>query len=189
MTGSKNPPKGCNRSKPRRRRRGLSIVEAAISIVLVGVMLVAALNAAGASKLALTKLSDRGRGMLLAQEIMTEILATEYEDSESAEGNFGKSGAEIAPGNRSLYDDVDDFHNWTTTPPEDKDGTTKPDHAYWSRSVLVARATASDVRLTSGTDTRIKRITVTVSKNGVTVATLVAFRSAGGDVLVAAKID
>ena len=174
---------------PTQRRRGLSIVEAAISIVLVGVMLVAALNAAGASKLALTKLSDRGRGMLLAQEIMTEILAMEYEDSAFPAGNFGRGAAENATGDRSLYDDVDDFDTWTATPPEDKDGTAKADHADWSRGVIVDRATAADLRLTSGTDTRIKRITVTVSKKGVTVATLVAFRAAGGDVLVAAEID
>ena len=94
---------------PTQRRRGLSIVEAAISIVLVGVMLVAALNAAGASKLALTKLGDRGRGMLLAQELMTEILAMEYEDSAFPEGNFGRGAAENATGDRSLYDDVVDF--------------------------------------------------------------------------------
>ena len=160
-----------------------------MSIVLVGVMLVAALNAAGASKLALTKLSDRGKGMLLAQELMTEILAMEYEDSGLGTGSFGRTGAKNAPGDRSLYNDVDDFADWTASPPEDKDGTAKAEYAVWSRSVLVDWATVADVRITSVSDTRIKRITVTVSKNGVTVATLVAFRAAGGDVLVAAAID
>ena len=160
-----------------------------MSIVLVGVMLVAALNAAGASKLALTKLSDRGKGMLLAQEIMTEILALQYEDPALGSGSFGRTGVKNAPGDRSLYDDVDDFDDWTASPPEDKDGTAKPDLAHWSRSVLVAWAAVADVRITSVSDTRIKRITVTVSKKGVTVATLVAFRTAAGDVLVAAAID
>jgi len=171
-----------------RRRRGFTIVEAAMSIVLVGVMLVAALNAAGASRLAMLKLSDRGQGMLLAQEIMTEILAQEYEDPAIGSGSFGRTGAKDAAIGRSLYDDVDDFYNWSASPPEDRNGTVKADLAGWTRTVLVEWANAGDMRISSVSDTRIKRITVTVSKKGVTVATLVAFRAAGGDLLVAAKI-
>ena len=49
-----------------------------MSIVLVGVMLVAALNAAGASKLALSKRSDRAKGMPRAQEIMPGLPKREY---------------------------------------------------------------------------------------------------------------
>jgi Tfp pilus assembly protein PilV len=189
MTISRTRPLRRHQSKHGHRRRGLSIVEAAISVVLVGVMLVAALNAAGASKLAQAKLSNRGRGMLLAQELMTEILAQAYEDSTLATGSFGRTGAKSAPGDRSLFDDVDDYYDWSASPPEEKDGTVKPDLTGWSRSVVVAWVNASNVKTVIGANQGVKRITVTVRKNDMAVAELVAFRAAGGDTLLAARID
>lgn len=134
-----------------------------MSIVLVGVMLVAALNAAGASKLALSKLSDRGKGMLLAQEIMTEILALQYEDPALGSGSFGRTGAKNAPGDRSLYDDVDDYDDWSASPPQDKDGVPLGDTDGYTREVSVDWVLSNDLKQTSVSASGIKRIWVFVS--------------------------
>ena len=52
-------------------RRAFSLAEAVVSIFIVGVVLVAALNTVGASGWSLHKLGDRARGSLLAQQLMT----------------------------------------------------------------------------------------------------------------------
>ena len=67
-------------TKVRVRGAGFTLVEAAISIVLVSVMLVAALNTVGAAKLGQQKTAARGRAHLLAQELMSEIMRQDYAD-------------------------------------------------------------------------------------------------------------
>ena len=66
----------------RPRRAGFTLVEAAISTVLVSGLLVAALNTVGATKLGQQNTAERGHGYLLAQELMSEIMRQDYADPE-----------------------------------------------------------------------------------------------------------
>lgn len=159
--------------------RGISLVEAIVSIGIVGVMLAASLSTVGASYMRRQGMEDRARANLLAQELMTEILVKPYNDP----GGSSILGIEIdellAP--RSNFDDVDDYDGWSASPPEEVDGTEISGLDGWSRSASVVETLDSNLKSTSPVETGIKRITVTVKKDGVTLATLVAIRAAGAD--------
>ena len=159
--------------------RAFTLVEAVISAVVVGVMLVAALNTVGASRIGQQKTGDRTKGALLAQQLMTEILQQYYADPEN--GGFGLDGDEVGDGSRSLWDDVDDYDGWSASPPQRKDGTVIAEFDGWERSVSVAWVNPYNLQAAVGTDLGVKRITVTVTRDDVPIATQVAVRTSGWD--------
>lgn len=159
----------------RGRVRAFSLAETAVSTIVVGVMLVAALNTVGASRVSQRKTGDRTRGMLLAQQMMTEILQQHYE--EPGGGGFGLNGGEAGDGSRSLWDDVDDYDGWSASPPERKNGTVMANFGGWERNVSVDRVKPDDLQSPTGTERGVKRITVIVKRNNVPVASLVAIRT------------
>lgn len=168
------------RQRRARRGAGFSLVEATVSIVIVGVMMVAALQAAAAARTHAQRGADRGRAALLALDLMAEILQQAYEDPALGRGTFGRSAEESAPGNRSLFDDVDDYHAWTESPPQDRQGNVIGDAADWGRSVTVWWVSPDDLNTRVLSDTRLKRIEVTVSRGGLVLARLTALRSGSG---------
>ncbi len=174
------------------RRRGLTLVEMVISIALVGVMLVAALNTVGAAKLGQRALYGRLSGRQLAEDLMVEILQQDYADAASlymiAGGIFdtgfvtvtmGPEPGEDASGNRSAFDDLDDYNGWSASPPQEKDGTVMGWLAEWQRSVVVNCVQSGDLSALSPDEVGARRITVTVSRDGIPVAELVALRTVG----------
>lgn len=158
-------------------RSALTLVEATISIVIVGVMLVAALNTVGASQTTRKKTADRQRGMPLAQDLMYEILEQCYEDPDLGPGSFGVGTDKVGDGSRALWEDVDDYDGWWACPPERKDGTKLSGFEGWARSVAVKWVGPEDLSQTAAADTGVKRITVSVTYNDTLVASLVAIRT------------
>jgi MSHA pilin protein MshD len=164
----------------RPRRNGLAMVEIVVSIAIVGVMMVAALNTVGASRLGQKKTGDRGKGALLAQQLMSEILRQYYVEPVDTP-SFGRESSESG-GGRADYDDVDDYDAWTASPPQNKDGTAIPDLNGWRRSVEVDWVAPDDLTTPIGVDESVKRIIVMVSRQGVPVASLTAVRTASGQI-------
>jgi len=159
-------------------RRGLTLAEAVISMIIISVMLVAALNTVGAARTTEKKIGDRPRGLLLAEDLMSEILRQAYEDPGLAPGSFGLGGDEVGDGSRNLWDDVDDYHGWSASPPQQKDGTVIPGFTGWERSVTVARANPGDFGAAApATDTGVKQIRLTVTYDDAVVVSLVAIRT------------
>ena len=72
---------------------------------------------------------------------------------------------------------MDDFHNWSESPPQFANGTPMPDLAEWRRSVEVVWVNPADLSQTSASDLGVKRITVTVAHNNVVVATRIGIRT------------
>ena len=175
-----------SRQMQRSCRRGFSMAEVVISIAIVGIMLVAALNTTGAAKSTQQQTSERGRAMLLAEDLMSEILAQDYDDAEDGAGSFGLESGEAGAGSRALWEDVDDYNGWSASPPEKKDGTPLSDFSAWGRSVVVQWVTSGNLTQAVDSDTGIKCIVVTVTRNGREIVSLSALRtnatpmSAGG---------
>ncbi len=169
----------CIGSRRSRSPRAFSMVEVTISVGIVGVMTVAALNTVGAAKLGNQKTTSRKSGALLAQQLMAEILTQGYAEPVEA-SVFGRESSESGS-LRTDYDDVDDYDTWSASPPQYKDGTVIPDLYGWARHVTVAWVEATDLSLTSGSETNVKRITVTVTYNGMEVASLTAVRTLARD--------
>lgn len=177
-----------------RARRGFTLVEAVMAVGLVGGMLVVALNATGAIRLGEMKIADNRRGSLLAQSLMSEIMQQNYEEPDLAdgEGSFdfkGSSQMTSSPpvgldagesgGVRADFDDVDDYHGWSASPPEEKDGTTAPNLVGWRRAVAIDWVKGGDLDFVVGAATGFKRITVSVEYLDNPIAQLVAIRTVG----------
>ena len=154
---------------------GFTIVEAVISTVIVAVMLVAALSAAGASRVIQYKVSLHNRGRLLAERLLAEIVGQAYEDP-NAPVVFGPESGEQTTV-RSDFDDVDDYHGWSENPPTDKDGSAIPQTDGWQRVVTVEWVDPSDPTLVQGSETGAKRITVTATHGNITHGRLVMIRT------------
>ena len=155
--------------------RGFTLVEATISVFIVGVMFVAALSTVGATRLGEYKLGERCRALPLAQDLLAEILQQSYEDPNGS-AVFGTEPGE-GTASRTDFDDVDDYHSWSASPPQNKDGTNMSDLSGWQRNVQVSWADPTDLSQTVGNDQGVKRIAVTVKHDDVPVISLSAFRT------------
>ncbi len=71
------------------RRRAVHMIEVAVSMVIVSVILLTAMNMVGAAGQSTRSMTDRGTGHLLAEQLMAEILAQAYEDPDEPPGSFG----------------------------------------------------------------------------------------------------
>lgn len=147
-----------------------------MSILIVGLMLVAALNTVGASKVSQARSADQTLGPMLAQELMSEILNQNYMEPAGTLA-FGLEGESASV--RSDWDDVDDYDGWSASPPQDRDGAVLSGTTGWGRSVAVTWADTADVNSTAGSPSGIKRIDVTVTHDGRTVTTLSSLRTNG----------
>ncbi len=156
----------------RGRARAMTLVEAVVAVLIVGVMLAASIATVGASRKALKAGSDRGQGLELAHDLMDEILAQPYDDP---------SGSSAIPstGNRSQFDNVGDYAGWSETPPDDKSGTPLPGFAGWTRSVAIRYVQAGNIALGNATDTGISEVTVRVLRGSNEVARLTGIRTRG----------
>jgi len=137
----------------------MSLVELVISSLIVSVMLVAALSAVGASARGNRTFCQQCVGANLARQLMAEALQGRYREPEDTPA-FGRESGEDAAA-RAAWDDVDDYHKWSASPPEAKDGTPL-DHADgWTRQVVVEYVRMADPTRTTSSDEGLKRITVT----------------------------
>ena len=170
-----------NQNQPRRRsanRRAMTLIEATMSLGIVAVMMVAALRTVGASARARQADVSQRRGPALARQLMSEIAPTLYSEPTDPP-NFGPEGSEN-DGTRAAFDDVDDYHNWSSNPPQIKDGTAIPGLEGWTRSVKVTYVDPDNMENTQGRDTGLKRISVTATDPQGRQTTVTALRSSFG---------
>lgn len=156
------------------RRHAFSMAETVISIAIVGGLVVASLQTVGSATMAQGQMGNSGRGYMLAHDLMTEILQQGYEEPVDT-AIMGREGSESG-GDRDLYDDIDDYNSWSSAP-EEKDGTEITNLTDWTRSVAVTWVNTSDTKTFAGSETGLKRITVTVKYKGEIAAVLSALRA------------
>ena len=155
--------------------RGMALIEAVVSMVVLSVMLVAALNTVGASRLGQRGNADLLRAAALASDLMAEVMDKSYADP-GATPVWGPEPAEILAG-RSTYDDVDDYDQYTESPPKDRSGTVIPGLSGWKRDVAVAYVNPLDLTQAVVTDSGVKRVMVTVSRGTMPLIKLVSLRT------------
>jgi hypothetical protein len=134
---------------------------------IAAVLLVAALQSVGASRRAHLEVHKHSIGHLLARDLLTEILQQGYAEPFD-EPEFGPEPSEDI-GDRSAFDDIDDYDGWSASPPEEKDGTDLTGLDQWTREVTVDYVDPDDLSATIGGEQWVKRVTVTV-RHGTTVA-------------------
>ena len=167
-----------DRMNRRRRnsRRGFSLVEVAVSLLLVGFLLVVSLNSAGTSYRDQYRISERVTAQFLANGLIWEILAQDYMEPGLTSSALGRESGESG-GARTNYDDVDDYDGWATSPPQNKDGTAMAGYAGWLQTVAVVWVNPDNIQSVSAVETGVKRLTVTIRHNGSILATRVAVKT------------
>jgi len=133
--------------------------------------LVVALNSVGSATLKQLNNAEQSRAHHLARGLMAEIIGLDYQDPDGTPG-FGPESGEDKPGTRANFDDVDDYHGWKASPPEENDGTPLADFAGWLRGVIVEYVSPDDLTRVAGTDKGVKRVTVIVIRNNTEMACL-----------------
>jgi type II secretory pathway pseudopilin PulG len=156
-------------------RRGFTLVEATLATIIVSMMAATALTTVRLSVRSQYKSSERAMGGLFASGMMAEIMALAYQDPTQPTTVLGPEPGESTT-LRAGWDDVDDYNGWTESPLQNKDGTTIPNTAGWTRSVVVTWVSPGNPAQTSLVETGCKCITVTVKHNGVVVATRVCLK-------------
>lgn len=169
------------RHTPQDQRSGVTLVEVAVSTVLVGVVLVAALETVGSSMRAARLGSESTDGHAIAERLMAEVLAHPYEDPDGNTNSIGPEDDEtLAIAERLNYDDVDDYHGWVQNGFSRRDGFAISELAGWQCRVEVVYAAAEPSAATLvdvGDDQGVKRVTVRcISPTGVET-TLTALRT------------
>jgi len=148
-------------SRPAMRRAGITLIEAVLSTLVVSIMLVSVLQTLGSSAVADRVLAAQRIAPALASQLMAEILAANYEDA-GGSPVFGLENGEQG-GSRNKYDDVDDYHGWSSSTVEYKDGSAISGLSGWSRSVTVQWVDPNNIATVVGAEAGLKRITVTVT--------------------------
>lgn len=156
--------------------RAFSLVEVVVSTLIVSMLFVASLSAVSASRASRQVLADQARGDQLAHELLSEILRNSYCDPSGTDTialDVGES-----TGNRSQFDDVDDYQGWTATPPQNRDGTAVTGFDGWTRQVAVAYIDPLNPAASATSAQRAKAIVVTVKRSGRVVSQIGAIRTA-----------
>jgi hypothetical protein len=156
-------------------RRGFSIVEGVLSTLLVSIVLAVGLRAAAYSSVTQYKTAQRATALQLGQSLLADITALPYEDPNVAP-LFGREAGESSS-SKVNYDDIDDFNGWVESPPQERDGSAMTGLPGWQRSVVVHRVNPSNLNTVVVAESGAKRVTVSVSHNGVVVLTRAAHRT------------
>lgn len=154
-------------------RRAFTLVEATVSVLIVGLVLVAAMRTAASSNMTQARTADRAAALNLALALADEITSLPYSDAVNL---FGLEAGETHADRRTL-NDADDYHGYSDSPPRGPDNDPLPGMSGWTRSVTVEWVTVADPTKTSAVPTGLKRITVTAHRKGVPPVRVTALRA------------
>lgn len=170
-------------AKPKRHRTAYTMIEVVISTLLVGIVVVGAVNTLGSSVELQVAAGDTLIGPTLADELLAEIMAQPYADPDGGT-TLGPDAYEHSSG-RERFDDVDDYRGWSPSEVQDREGNVLPQYEGWTREANVVRAVRSSGNSSFlldfyNIDTGLKRITVTVISPSGIVTQRTAYRHKSG---------
>ncbi|MBX3385785.1 MAG: type II secretion system protein [Phycisphaeraceae bacterium] len=116
--------------------RAFTLIEAAVSTVIVAVMIVAALQAVGSAAEARRRSADLRTADDLIEWTLAEIASVYFEQPLST----GNAPWGPDPGEKSQprdYNDIDDYHGLTMSPPIDRGGQIVSAFAGWKCDIVV----------------------------------------------------
>jgi prepilin-type N-terminal cleavage/methylation domain-containing protein len=161
-------------------RRGFTLVESLMSVLIVSGVLVAALGTLGAIGKGRQAQVERAAAIHLGDQFMAEVMQCYFQEPGSPTGSI-LIGADAGESQRTQYDDVDDWENWKTSdPPKLRDGTVMPGYTGWEVKLKVDHALLTDPMQTSNIYTGLKRIKVVVKTPGGGAYTMYGLRSSNG---------
>ena len=142
-------------------RPGLSYVEVLLAAVILSVLIAAAVQLFGNLARSQSTVTDQDGAEFLALEMTREIARRYYADPDMNRV-MGVEADEIGP-DRGLWDDLDDYHKWSSCPPVDRWNTPYKNLAHLTRTVEVQYVAAHDFNQTVIDDQGFRAVTITVS--------------------------
>ena len=143
---------------------GFSYVEVLLSSVIVSIMLVSGLRLFGNLGRSQQVLLDQSSADFLALQMIEEIKQQFYKDPDGS-AVFGREPDESAA-DRSDFDDVDDYRNFSDCPPKRREGVVLTQYAEFTRQVVVRYVQADDFAQTAAGDEGFKEVRITISRSG-----------------------
>lgn len=154
----------------------MTLAEVLVSLLIVGVAMAAGVQALGSFAGGARSWQERSAAVQLASRLMAEIDVLPFQDPAGAV-TIGVDAGETL-GNRTQYDDIDDYHNWNESPPKDSSGNAMTGYAGYRQKVEVvfdtSLSTKTGLTFTSGAA---KRVTVAILKDDRELARLVTVRT------------
>lgn len=140
--------------------RGVTLIEVVICIVLVSTMLLATLTASASLIKIRNQTVAGGKASVLVDLYASEIVSQPFRDSESPV--FGLETGESAS-DRDTWDDVDDYHQLSDSPPRNRAGAMLRDYANWKVSITVvpSRSDGSTVTQSDADSAPLRLVTIT----------------------------
>lgn len=159
-------------------RRGITMAETLVASLLIGLVLVSTIQIVGPMVRSNSVHADRLVAANLANELSEEIATKLWTTPVEPPADVGKVAVKKT---RSTFDSIDDYQGWSSTPPMLADETVNTALAGWTRSVKVVHCLINAPDTDSATPTGLKRVTVTVSKDGVTLARVISLHAQWAD--------
>lgn len=172
---------------PPRARRGFSLVETTVAMLIVGGVFVAAMNTVGAAARRRRSHAQLELAHALASAMLTEVRQCRFSDPDQTPvwgPESGESGTD-----RSAWDDLDDYDGLDETTLRRRDGTAIDVADGWSRTVTVAMADPADPDATASLDQDLRTILVVVTDPAGRTTSLSTMRSRYGSVERAPAAD
>jgi type II secretory pathway pseudopilin PulG len=161
------------------QRGAFTLVEAVVCTLVVAVLFLVAVQAVGLSATMQHRAAERARGRALAWALLDEVVQQKYAATSTVpvayDLVFGDKAAN--PSGRAGFDDVDDYAGYSEKPPMNRDGTSIKGVSEYRRQVEVVLVDPRNPSQPAGTDEGLKRVTVTVARNGLLVARVTAMRA------------
>lgn len=169
-------------------RQAFSQIEVVASTAMLGILMTATMTSIAASRMRVTSEMARWQGQSLANEMLAEILSLPACDPENGPPtSLGLESGESDGTNRSKWDDVDDYHNLSESPPRNRSGVAITGYAGWVRTTTVERMQSGNWTRTNSTYDRVYRVTVNVTRNSTPIATAIGFKN--GDQLTSSPFQ
>ncbi|GMV27071.1 MAG: hypothetical protein AMXMBFR58_31020 [Phycisphaerae bacterium] len=159
-------------------RRAFSMVEATASVVLVAVLLVGALSAAGTSARFRLATAQRDFAAALAAQLADEIAAKAYGSTTDGKIPEITSGA-----SRASFTTIDSYNGLRESPPVGPTGVSVPGATGWVRRTTVERVVRADPSTATTSETGVKRIQIDVSFGKESRYTMTFLRTAAWEVV------
>ena len=146
----------------RRPAWGIAYTEVLLSSIILAVIIVSAMKLFANLGRSRQGVIGQDASNYLALQMIEEIKQQYYTDP--AVENEDGPGADETGSNRSAFDDVDDYDEWSSRPPQDRDGNPLNQYAELLREVEVQYVSANDFTQTAGSDEGFKEIKITISR-------------------------
>ena len=155
-----------------RDTRGFTLIEMNLAVIIVGVMAAVLVSLYSVSSKAFVEIRVKNKANSLAIAAMEDIKCRKWDETEPAgtKSAIGRDPGETA-GDKTTFDDIDDFNGYSESPPRYQDGTPMPGLDGFSMTVDTVCYVDTALNF-SATGTTLKEIVLTVKKGNVPKITL-----------------